>query len=166
VLGLGRRAEARLALAFVVAYLVAASVLSDLVWKDERTLWGHAVRHGAEPQGHVNFARAIAAEDPERARAHYEHALSVAPGNIFAQINLGMLDVYEGHQADGVARLQAAAAAAPQWSWTAAWLRRGCETALLSAPATPADAAAQQRCRAWLSTTPPPEPGRWAPRPG
>lgn len=153
--GLSRH-RAALVLALSVVYLGGASMLLNRVWRDEATLWGHTVRHGGEVQAHVNFGRAVAASDPELARAHYEEALRRAPANVFALINLGLLEISRGRIERGIARLERAAEIAPQWPITQTWLLRGCQAARAAstgpaAPHTPGLA----RCRARLSSPPP-----------
>ncbi len=145
--GLPRR-EAAAILGVLVAYFAAASLLINRVWKDERTLWGHSIRHGAEVQAHVNYARAVAGDDPSLAEAHYHEALRRAPGNVFALINLGMLEVSQRRFDAGIARLEHAAALAPDWPLTADWLDRGCRSALaLASMGARTKSPALVRCR-------------------
>lgn len=142
-----RRRDAAVVLGLLVIYLGGASVMINRVWHDERTLWGQSIRHGGETQAHVNYGRAVAAEDPALAEAHYQEALRQAPGNVFALINLGMLEVTQGRFDAGIARLERAAALAPSWPLTATWLDRGCRVALGQAGRQPGPSPALERCR-------------------
>ncbi len=134
--------------ALVVVYAGGCSVLLNGVWRAEETLWAQSVRHGGTPQAHVNYALALAPHDPRTARSHYQEALRRAPTNVFAHINLGLLDVAMGHTAQGVERLEHANALAPSWALTAQWRTEGCRRALHgAAPDDPRTRAALQRCR-------------------
>lgn len=126
--GLPRR-ESAIVIALFVLYFGGASILLNRIWRDEAALWGHTVRHGGEVQAHVNYGRAIAATDPDLAQAHYEEALRRAPDNVFALINLGLLEISRGGVERGIARLEQAARIAPQWEITKVWLLRGCQAA-------------------------------------
>jgi protein O-mannosyl-transferase len=139
------RREALVSLGLLAAYLAGATLLMNRLWREPVSLWGQSVRHGGEVMAHVNFALAIQSDDPERAEAHYHEALRRAPGNVFAHINLGLLEISERRFDQGIARLEHAHALAPTWPITREWLDRGCGRAV--ALAGMATSPALERCR-------------------
>lgn len=134
--------------ALLLLYVGGCSVLLNEVWRTDETLWAQSVRHGGTPQAHVNYALAVAPHDPRTARSHYREALRRAPRNVFAHINLGLLDIATGRIADGVERLEHANALAPSWAITREWRTEGCRRALRAPAAEDARTlGAVQRCR-------------------
>jgi tetratricopeptide (TPR) repeat protein len=113
---------ARLLAACAVLYLGVAAHAMNRVWRDGRTLWTHAVAHGAEPMAHLNLAHALmASDDPAdlgRAEAELRAVLEANPGNVFAKINLGLLWVDHGWEEDGLRHLREAAAIWPDKALT------------------------------------------------
>ena len=99
----------------------AGSLGQNAVWQDEQSLWGHAVRLGARPMAHVNYAKSIQARAPDEARRHYQYALSVDAGDVVAGLNLGLLEIGQGHADVGLAHIERAVAAGSTWSQAHHW---------------------------------------------
>jgi hypothetical protein len=139
------RREALLVLGLLATYLTGATLMLDRLWRDPATLWGQSVRHGGEVMAHVNFALAVQSSDPRRAEAHYHEALRRGPGNVFAHINLGLLEISQRRFEQGIGRLEHARTLAPDWPITHEWHERGCRNALALAGHT--SSPALERCR-------------------
>jgi hypothetical protein len=138
--------------ALVLAYFAGCSVLMHPLWRTDEAAWAQSLRYGGTPQAHVNYALAVAGRDADLAEAHYREALRRAPNNVFAHINLAMLDLYRGRIAEGIERLERARGMAPDWELTQTWLHKGCDKALRSSlPSDARTSRALARCRTRLS---------------
>jgi tetratricopeptide (TPR) repeat protein len=86
-----------------------------LVWRDERTLWQDAVRHGpAMPEAHYNLGHALQqGGDLAQARQVYEKAVELSPLYVRAQVNLGAIYQKEGQLPQAAQALETALQADP-----------------------------------------------------
>ncbi len=132
--------------AAAIAFFAGASVSLNRTWRSEETLWTHSVRYGAEPLAHMNLAMSIADRSDPRVRLHLEEALRMSPDYVLAHVNLGLLDVHQGRQEEGLERLRRAAHMNPSqgqpqyWlSEAYSWLGRHEEAAIASARAASLD---------------------------
>ena len=110
------------ALAVLALYLGTASFFMNRIWATEKTLWGHSVQHGAAPLAHLNYGRAVQAEDPALAEHHYREALRLAPSYVYAHINLGLLQMRQGRVGEGLATVRKAVEAAPDLAVSHHWM--------------------------------------------
>jgi len=114
----------RALLAAVFLYLAASSLWMNRVWRTEETLWRQSVRYGGESVAHQNYALAVTERDPALAERHLHEALRIYPWNIRAHINLGLLQMRQGRQEEGLATVRKAVAIDPTWAVSHFWLSR------------------------------------------
>ena len=107
-------------LVVLVLYLAASGWWMNRVWVDGETLWGHTVAHGGRPNAHLNYGRSLMRKDPELAEFHLHEALRLAPNQIFAMVNLGVLHGRQGDP-EAVEWVDRAVAARPDWGLTHKW---------------------------------------------
>ncbi len=119
------RAVTAAALVAFVVFSSAASIHINTHWKTEESFWYQSVKYGARALAHNNYALAISDGDPMLAEFHYLEALQKEPDNIYPQINLGLLWVRQGRQAEGLTLLRTAADRNPNWALAAYWLSKG-----------------------------------------
>jgi tetratricopeptide (TPR) repeat protein len=122
----------------VVAFALLSAHQAD-VWQDEESLWEQSVRYGGEPIAHVNYARSLMGRDDDLARQHLLLALNEQPNNVFAMVNLGLIEIRAGEVDTGVDRVGRAAASVPDWADIQVWYSRALVEAGRPGPA--ADAA-------------------------
>jgi len=101
-----------------------ASHLQNGVWQDEISLWSQSVKYGAEETAHLNLGRAYRGVDDVLAREHLEKAIELEPTFVLAFINLGLLDIAEGHAETGLARVKRATEFRPEWPDAWHWYAR------------------------------------------
>ncbi len=126
--------KAAIAAWFVLAaYFGASSLSANRIWRTAETLWAQSVRFGGAPLAHMNYAQAIQSRDPDLAERHYREALAAAPEMVYARINLGLLQIWRGRQAEGLAEVRRAVDSVPDWAiahyWYAEALRQVGDTA-------------------------------------
>ncbi len=89
------RNRKKIAIVLLVAVVMSYSFLTyrrNFVWKDEKTLWGDAVRrspHKARPYNNRGYASAMAGEY-DRAASDYQDAIKIDPSYEEAYNNLGL----------------------------------------------------------------------------
>lgn len=132
------------AVAVVLVILGALTWRQSRVWRDDESLYGHAVRvtHGSF-WAEYNYGVVLLAKGRrEEARAHFEEAVAIDPGAANAWKNLGVLDLDGGHTDAAVAAFRAARRAEPDDAWSARHLARALNAQGASADAETAIAAA------------------------
>ncbi len=95
-----------------VVWAGGASVVLNRTWRNEETLWRHAVEQGAGPLAHLNLA--MATTNLAERQALLTEALRVAPDYILVLVNLGRTEVALGQKDQGMAHLGRALALSPQ----------------------------------------------------
>jgi len=91
-------------------------------WRDEASLWRQSVRRGGVALAHMNYARAVAAEEPEEAEGHYLKALELRPDHILAHINLGLHYIHHGRAEEGLALVRKGVALDSHRAMSHRWL--------------------------------------------
>lgn len=110
--------------ALLIGYFASTAWWMNRVWRDGVSLWSQSVEYGGTPQAHMNYGTALMASDAVLAEHHLKVALERSPGNAYARINLGILEVRTGRPEQGFATLEQAVAAAPTWGITHHWYAR------------------------------------------
>ena len=120
--GLRRRERLRTAaVVLALAWFVGSSIAMNRVWANEETLWGHSVKLGGATMAHHNYARAISGRDRALAEHHYREALRLAGGNVYSQINLGLVVMADGRHEEGLAEVAKAVHHSPTWAMPHYW---------------------------------------------
>jgi hypothetical protein len=92
-------------LSSLVLYFSVSSYNINMHWKTEESFWEQSVKYGAVALGHHNYGFNIVGENPELAEHHYLEALRQNPFHIYANINLGLLQIRQGKEEEGLLRL-------------------------------------------------------------
>jgi len=112
-------------LSSLVLYFSVSSYYINTHWKTEESFWKQSVKYGAVAIAHQNYGLAIVGKNPELAEFHYLEAIRQNPYHIYANINLGMLHVRTGKEAEGLKRLRGMVALNPNWALAHYWLSEG-----------------------------------------
>lgn len=108
----------------VLGYFASSAWIMNQVWRDGVSLWGQSVEYGGTSRAHMNYGTALMGSDAALAEHHLKVALERSPGDAYARINLGLLEVRTGRVEQGFATLEQAIAAAPTWGITHHWYAR------------------------------------------
>ena len=113
----------------LIFYFSVSSYYINTHWKTEESFWKQSVTYGATALAHQNYGLAIVGQNPELAEFHYKEAIRKYPRHIYANINLGLLHIRMGKEAEGLARLREVAAINPKWALSHYWLSEGLKMA-------------------------------------
>jgi tetratricopeptide (TPR) repeat protein len=120
-----RKTVAISVLSGLLLYFSISSYYNNAHWKTEESFWGQSVKYGAVALAHQNYGLAIVDKNPELAEYHYLEAIRQYPNHIYANINLGMLHIRMGKEAEGLQRLRKMVTLNPNWSLAYYWLSEG-----------------------------------------
>ena len=109
----------------LVLYFSTSSYYINTHWNTEESFWKQSVKYGAVALAHQNYGLAIVGKNPELAEFHYKEAIRQYPFHIYANINLGMLHIRMGKEAEGLQRLRRMVELNPNWSLSHYWLSEG-----------------------------------------
>ncbi len=112
-------------LGVVLAYFAISSFALNRTWRSGEALWGNAVRLGTRAIGEVNYALALKPTNPKKARVHLLHSLEESERNVYALINLGLVELDLGMREQGVITLEHATEVAPNYGIAHYWHARG-----------------------------------------
>ncbi|RKZ04850.1 hypothetical protein DRQ25_16825, partial [Candidatus Fermentibacteria bacterium] len=112
-------------LSSLALYFSVSSYYINTHWKTETSFWEQSVTYGAVALAHQNYGLAIVGKNPELAEFHYKEAIRQRPNHIYANINLGLLQVRMGKEAEGIRRLQKMVTLNPTWALSHYWLSEG-----------------------------------------
>ena len=121
----GRRTLSVIVLSGLILYFSISSYYINTHWKTEESFWEQSVKYEAVALAHQNYGLAIVGKNPELAEFHYKEAIRQYPFHIYANINLGMLHIRMGKEAEGLKRLRRMVALNPNWSLAYYWLSEG-----------------------------------------
>lgn len=94
-------------------------------WKTEESFWQQSVKYGAVALAHNNYGMVISNKNQDLAEQHYLKALKQNPFHIYANINLGMLYIFQKRTQEGLKLLRYAVKLNPEWALAHYWLSRG-----------------------------------------
>ena len=94
-------------------------------WKTEESFWEQSVKYGAVALAHNNYGLVISNKNQGLAEEHYLKALKQNPFHIYANINLGMLYIFQKKTQEGLSLLRYAADLNSNWALAHYWLSRG-----------------------------------------
>ena len=117
----------RLVTMVFAAYAVTATVVVNRHWETAESYWGQSIRYGGVAQAHNNYALAVQPRDPVLAESHLRTAVSMAPTNFYANINLALAEIRRGETDAGLARLRKVIAFNPARAISHYWLAQGLE---------------------------------------
>ena len=109
----------------MVVYFSVSSYQLNQNWKTEESFWQQSVTYGAVALAHQNYGLAIVSKNPKLAEYHYLEAIRQDPFNIYANINLGVLQVSMGREEEGLERLYRVVNLNPTWALSHYWLSIG-----------------------------------------
>lgn len=111
------------ALAAATAVVLAFSSFSmNQIYRSEKSLWLHSVKHGGEALAEMNYAMSLPDRTDPRVREHLERAVEMSPNYVLAHVNLGLLATDLGQTEAGLARLRWVTQMAPDWPEAHYWL--------------------------------------------
>jgi tetratricopeptide (TPR) repeat protein len=108
-----------------VLYFSISSYYINTHWKTEESFWQQSARYGATALAHQNYALAIVGKHPELAEHHYLEAIRQVPAHVYANINLGMLQIRTGREEEGLRRLKWMVKLNPNRASAHYWLSAG-----------------------------------------
>ena len=91
-------------------------------WLTEESFWERSVLHGGTALAHMNYGVSVRSRDVALAQRHYERTLELQPGHAFGHINLGLLLIHIGREAEGLALVEKAVSINPAWAISHRWL--------------------------------------------
>jgi tetratricopeptide (TPR) repeat protein len=109
----------------LVLYFSISSYYINTHWKTEESFWQQSVKYGATALAHQNYALAIVGKHPELAEHHYLEAIRQVPAHVYANINLGMLQIRTGREEEGLRRLKWMVKLNPNRASAHYWLSAG-----------------------------------------
>ena len=116
-------------LSSLVLYFSVSSYYINTHWKTEESFWEQSVKYGADTLAHQNYAFSIVGKNPQLAEHHYLEALRQNPFHIYANINLGLLQIRQGKEEQGLLRLYRMATLNHDWAMPHYWLAAGLKIA-------------------------------------
>jgi tetratricopeptide (TPR) repeat protein len=128
VFSLNKKILSITALSGLILFFSISSYYINKHWKTEESFWKQSVKYGAVALAHQNYGLAIVDKNPELAEIHYLEAIRQDPFHIYANINLGLLHIRMGKEAEGLQRLREMVALNPNWSLAYFWLSKGLKT--------------------------------------
>ena len=125
----GRRLLPIILLSGLVLYASVSSYYVNTHWKTEESFWGQSVKYGAGALAHNNYGLAISRTNPELAGYHYREAVRQSPLHVYANINLGLHQMRQGEEDEGLQRLYDVVDRLSDWAVARYWLSVGLTSA-------------------------------------